>query len=52
MLFSGCRAAESGGKTYTVAVIPQGSTREYSENIHAGAQKACPSCLPFVIALL
>jgi ribose transport system substrate-binding protein len=37
---SACRKPESTAKSYTLAVIPQGSTHEYWKSIHAGAQKA------------
>ncbi|HEY6305994.1 MAG TPA: substrate-binding domain-containing protein [Candidatus Angelobacter sp.] len=37
---SGCHKPDSAGKSYTLAVIPQGSTHEYWKSIHAGAQKA------------
>src|SRR6516164_8626796 len=40
LLFSACRKPEPGGKAYTLAVIPQGSTHEYWKSLHAGAQKA------------
>jgi ribose transport system substrate-binding protein len=40
LLLSACRNHGSAGKTYTLAVIPQGSTHEYWKSIHAGAQKA------------
>jgi ribose transport system substrate-binding protein len=32
--------AATGGKTFTIAVIPQGSTHEFWKSIHAGAVKA------------
>jgi len=35
-----CAKSSSAGKSYTIAVIPQGSTYEYWKNIHAGATKA------------
>ena len=31
---------ENGAKSFTIAVIPQGSTHEYWKSIHAGAMKA------------
>jgi ribose transport system substrate-binding protein len=40
LLASACRKPETAGKSYTLAVIPQGSTHEYWKSIHAGAQKA------------
>jgi ribose transport system substrate-binding protein len=40
LLLSACRKPESAAKSYTLAVIPQGSTHEYWKSIHAGAQKA------------
>ena len=37
----GCNKSSSNGeKTFTIAVIPQGSTHEYWKSIHAGAMKA------------
>jgi ribose transport system substrate-binding protein len=35
-----CGKSDSGRKTYTIAVIPQGSTHEFWKSIHAGAVKA------------
>src|ERR1700693_5437494 len=35
-----CSKAAQGGKHYTVAVIPMGSTHEYWKSFHAGAVKA------------
>lgn len=40
-LLGGCNKAGSNvEKTFTIAVIPQGSTHEYWKSIHAGAMKA------------
>ena len=40
-LLSGCNKTSSNAeKTFTIAVIPQGSTHEYWKSIHAGAMKA------------
>src|SRR5215469_14647351 len=39
-LLLGCHRASDPGKSYTIAVIPQGSTHEYWKSIHAGAAKA------------
>lgn len=35
-----CSKAAQGGKHYTVAVVPMGSTHEYWKSFHAGAVKA------------
>src|SRR5207302_2117268 len=35
-----CHRHAGAGKSYTIAVIPQGSTHEYWKSIHAGAVKA------------
>jgi ribose transport system substrate-binding protein len=35
-----CSKHTDSGKSYTIAVIPQGSTHEYWKSIHAGAAKA------------
>jgi ribose transport system substrate-binding protein len=42
LVFAGfsCNKSNSGTKTYTIAVIPQGSTHEFWKSIHAGAVKA------------
>ena len=37
--FSGC-GKKTDGKTYTIAVIPKGTTHEFWKSIHAGAVKA------------
>ena len=37
---AGCKSRNDTAKSYTVAVIPQGSTHEYWKSIHAGAMKA------------
>jgi ribose transport system substrate-binding protein len=39
-LFAGCNRHSDSAKSYTIAVIPQGSTHEYWKSIHAGAAKA------------
>jgi len=39
IVFAGC-GKKSDGKTYTVAVIPKGTTHEFWKSIHAGAVKA------------
>jgi ribose transport system substrate-binding protein len=39
-LLLACNKQSSGDKSYTIAVIPQGSTHEYWKSIHAGAAKA------------
>jgi len=39
-LLLGCHRAADSPKSYTIAVIPQGSTHEYWKSIHAGAAKA------------
>src|SRR6059058_4050374 len=40
-LFLGCdKSAGNGEKSFTIAVIPQGSTHEFWKSIHAGAMKA------------
>jgi len=39
-LLAGCNRAATSAKSYTIAVIPQGSTHEYWKSIHAGAAKA------------
>jgi len=40
-LLAGCSKSKTGGKkSYTIAVIPQGSTHEFWKSIHAGAMKA------------
>ena len=36
----GCNRRNDSAKSYTIAVIPQGSTHEYWKSIHAGAMKA------------
>src|SRR5688572_10171955 len=33
-------AGNAGGKSYTIAVIPKGTTHEFWQSIHAGAAKA------------
>ena len=43
--FAGCgkktdESAKPGEKTYTIAVIPKGTTHEFWKSIHAGAEKA------------
>ncbi len=42
MVLTACTSKQSseGGKKFTLAVIPQGSTHEYWKSIHAGAVKA------------
>jgi len=40
MAFLGCNQHNPSGKSFTIAVIPQGSTHEYWKSIHAGAMKA------------
>src|SRR5215468_224625 len=35
-----CNRHSESAKSYTIAVIPQGSTHEYWKSIHAGAVKA------------
>jgi ribose transport system substrate-binding protein len=41
LLFLGCAKPEQKtGKSFTIAVIPQGSTHEFWKSIHAGAVKA------------
>lgn len=41
LLLGGCnKATSSGEKSFTIAVIPQGSTHEFWKSIHAGAMKA------------
>lgn len=42
LLLVACTSKQSpeGGKNFTIAVIPQGSTHEYWKSIHAGAVKA------------
>jgi ribose transport system substrate-binding protein len=41
LAFAGCnRKPVEQGKTFTIAVIPQGSTHEFWKSIHAGAMKA------------
>jgi ribose transport system substrate-binding protein len=39
-LLLACNRHSSSAKSYTIAVIPQGSTHEYWKSIHAGAAKA------------
>jgi ribose transport system substrate-binding protein len=39
-LLLACHRPADSGKSYTIAVIPQGSTHEYWKSIHAGAAKA------------
>jgi ribose transport system substrate-binding protein len=39
-LLLGCGRHNDSSKSYTIAVIPQGSTHEYWKSIHAGAVKA------------
>jgi ribose transport system substrate-binding protein len=39
-LLLACNRSAQSGKSYTIAVIPQGSTHEYWKSIHAGAAKA------------
>jgi len=39
-LFLACNKHSDSAKSYTIAVIPQGSTHEYWKSIHAGAAKA------------
>jgi ribose transport system substrate-binding protein len=39
-LLLGCHRPADPAKSYTIAVIPQGSTHEYWKSIHAGAAKA------------
>jgi len=39
-LLLSCSKHTDSGKSYTIAVIPQGSTHEYWKSIHAGAAKA------------
>ncbi|HEY6272568.1 MAG TPA: substrate-binding domain-containing protein [Terriglobales bacterium] len=39
-LLVGCNRPANSSKSYTIAVIPQGSTHEYWKSIHAGAAKA------------
>jgi ribose transport system substrate-binding protein len=39
-LLLACSKRNDSGKSYTIAVIPQGSTHEYWKSIHAGAVKA------------
>jgi len=36
----GCAVAASAANTYTIAVIPKGTTHEFWKSIHAGAEKA------------
>jgi ribose transport system substrate-binding protein len=41
LLLTGCgKSGSSSEKSFTIAVIPQGSTHEYWKSIHAGAMKA------------
>jgi ribose transport system substrate-binding protein len=40
LLLSACRKTDNAANSYTLAVIPQGSTHEYWKSIHAGAEKA------------
>src|SRR6185503_8121869 len=42
MLFAGCKDSQSGagGKKWTIAVVPKGTTHEFWKAIHAGAVKA------------
>jgi ribose transport system substrate-binding protein len=41
LVLGACRRKQPGeGKSFTIAVIPQGSTHEYWKSIHAGAIKA------------
>src|SRR5437763_3720224 len=41
LAFAGCsKNATTGAKSFTIAVIPQGSTHEFWKSIHAGALKA------------
>ncbi len=41
LVLGACRSKQPGeGKSFTIAVIPQGSTHEYWKSIHAGAIKA------------
>ncbi len=40
LLLFACGKHSDSGKSYTIAVIPQGSTHEYWKSIHAGAMKA------------
>ena len=37
---SSCNRSSSGSKSFTIAVVPQGSTHEFWKSIHAGAVKA------------
>ena len=39
-LLLACGKHSDSGNSYTIAVIPQGSTHEYWKSIHAGAAKA------------
>jgi len=39
-LLTACSKKSGPGKSYTIAVIPQGATHEYWKSIHAGAVKA------------
>lgn len=38
--FFSCNKQSSGAKSFTIAVVPQGSTHEFWKSIHAGAVKA------------
>jgi ribose transport system substrate-binding protein len=41
LLFAACaRPEQKSGKSFTIAVVPQGSTHEFWKSIHAGAVKA------------
>jgi ribose transport system substrate-binding protein len=39
-LSAGCAVLASAANTYTIAVIPKGTTHEFWKSIHAGAEKA------------
>src|SRR5258708_9112707 len=40
LAFNGCAKKSSAGKSFTIAVIPEGSTHEFWKSIHAGALKS------------
>jgi ribose transport system substrate-binding protein len=39
-LFAGCAVLAAAADSYTIAVIPKGTTHEFWKSIHAGAEKA------------
>src|SRR2546423_7119237 len=46
-LLVGCnKSANNAEKSFTIAVIPQGSTHEFWKSIHAGAMKAAQDYAP------